>query len=201
MDIAGSRSCAIRQENAGGGLVLAQLLQLPRPIARHPLAHRIAVLGCGDGGLKQLRELHRSMIGDQPRPCSDGSRHRYCVGALGWDRLHAAGKTAVEACGCRRPSRPIERDDLALATRHVQHEAIPTNAGLRGFDDPEQGDGRDGSVHRVAAATQHVQRGQRCQRVRRCRHDAHAQRLGASGQFEIAGGVATEWQETRSAHP
>ena len=80
-------------------------------------------------------------------------------------------------------------------------KAIAANAGLRRFDDAKQRDGRDRGVHRVAAATQHVERGQRCQRVRGCRHDAHTERLGTAGQFEIAGGATTERQETRSANP
>ena len=39
-----------------------------RPVARDPFGHRIAIFGRRDSGLKQVRELHRSVIVDEPRP-------------------------------------------------------------------------------------------------------------------------------------
>ena len=104
MGRAGLRRCAMKQEGISGGFIRRSLLDLFRPVARNPLANRIARFCRFDGGLKQGAELHCAVIGDEPRPRCDRAGNRNRVGAFRFDRGDASRFIEIDRGGLRAPS-------------------------------------------------------------------------------------------------
>ena len=176
------RAAAGQEERVPGA---AELALEYRPIPRHALMHRKAILGAADGGEKQFVEALGSIRVQQQLPAGDGAgdgdaMRRNVVGRSG-----TRGPDRVERSGSRRSARTVDGDDLA-AGRRIEAEAIAAESRRLRLDHREHGAGRDRRVDGVAAGAQHLDRGQRGDRHGGRRHPVHGIDGAASALMEVS---------------
>ena len=101
------------------------------------------------------------------------------------DRVHLALEIPFGRRGHRRAARAVIGDDLALALRLDQREAVAADAGRLRLDHAEQRAGRHRGVGGGAAGAHHLDRRQRGQRMRRRHHRVLGVDRRPAGEMEI----------------
>ena len=160
-----ARRAALGQEDPGRLGIARQPVGRQRPIEGHPVQNHIAILGKADGRLQQGSQLAPAVVGDDARPGIDGAGDGDGMGAIGRKFPESVVVIPVELGGIGRPAGAIEGDDLGLASRRIEDEAIAADAGRLRLDHRQHGRRGNGGIDGIAAAAHHFDGGQGCQWV------------------------------------
>ena len=141
--VAGDGRLAVRQQIALGVDALLQLLEAVLPVEGDAGRDDIAFFGRLDRRLEQSIEAEFAVVAQDRRPAIDRAGNGDRVRRGQRDRIHIALEIPFRRRRLRCAARAVIGNDLALALRLDQREAIAANAGRLRFDHREQRGSRD----------------------------------------------------------
>ena len=134
--IASHRRLAVRQQIAPGVGAFFQLVELVLPVERDARRDRIAFFRGLDRGLQQAVEPELAVIAQDHRPGIDRAGNGDGMRGGQRDRLDIVLEIPLGRRGHRGAAGAVIGNDLALAPRLNQREAIAADAGRLRLDHP-----------------------------------------------------------------
>ena len=135
-DIASHRRLAVRQQIAPGVGAFFQLVELVLPVERDARRDHIAFFRGLDRGLQQAVEPELAVIAQDHRPGIDRAGNGDGMRRGQRDRLDVVLEIPLGRRGHRGAAGAVVGNDLALAPRLNQREAIAADAGRLRLDHP-----------------------------------------------------------------
>ena len=175
----------MQQQIALGVGALLQFFELVLPVEGDAGRDDIALFRGLDRRLQQGIEPELAVIAQDGGPGIDRAGNGDSVRRSQRNRMHVAFEVPFRRRGLRRAARAVIGDDLALALRLNQREAIAADTGGLRLDHAEQRTCRHRGIGRGATGAHHLDGRQRGKRMRRRHHPILGVDRRPAGEMEI----------------
>ncbi len=154
--VAGRRRAASRHESRREARIARQRAPSRGPVIGDHGAYGKTGVRVVDRRRKQVRERQPAETPVQLEPTVDRARHAHCQRAVGGDGRETCAREMLRRETERRPAAGVETRQRALLGIPNDRKQVATDAAARRLHEPERGIGRNGRVHRRAAAAQRL---------------------------------------------
>ena len=162
--------------------------------------HLTTLLRQTDRRLQECRHLACSVVGEQPEPGIDSTRHGHGVGGTLWDFVKTVSQIPIERSGRGSAAGSVE-SDRQPAFRRVENKTVAADAGHVRLGETEHRRRRNRGVDGVAAIAQYVDRRYCRQRMRRRRHRLVAHGSGSAWPLKVRHRLLFTVAAKRAAKP